>query len=76
MQLKNPHPDRGGSHESTESPTLKFLVNLVGFVFVFPAVAVAQQANDTVPFEQGQQLYQVYCTLCHQNTGIRRPSHR
>lgn len=73
MQLKNPHPDRGGSHESTESPTLKFLVNLVGFVFVFPAVAVAQQANDTVPFEQGQELYQVHCTLCHQNTGAGDP---
>ena len=52
---------------------LKFLVNLLGLAFVFAPVAVAQQVNDTVLFQQGQQLYQDHCALCHEDSGAGDP---
>jgi len=52
---------------------LKIAVGVLGFICVFATVAVAQQGIDTVPFEQGQQLYEDNCTLCHQDSGAGDP---
>ncbi len=52
---------------------LKIVVGVLGLMFVLAPVAVAQQAIDTVLFEQGQQLYQDNCALCHQDSGAGVP---
>ncbi len=52
---------------------LKLVVGVLGLVFVIAPVAVAQQGIDTALFEQGQQLYQQKCALCHQDTGVGDP---
>ena len=49
------------------------MVGVLGLVFVIAPVAVAQQGYDTVLFEQGQQLYQENCALCHQDSGVGDP---
>ena len=48
---------------------LKIAVGVLGLATVIAPVAVAQPANDTVLFEQGQQLYQEHCALCHGDSG-------
>ena len=52
---------------------MKIVVGVLGLAFVIAPVAVAQQVIDTVSFEQGQQLYQDNCTLCHENSGAGDP---
>ena len=52
---------------------LKIVVGVLGLTFVLAPVAVAQQAVDTVLFEQGQRLYQDNCALCHQDSGVGDP---
>jgi mono/diheme cytochrome c family protein len=52
---------------------LKRVVGVLGLAFVVAPVAVAQQTIDPVLFEQGQQLYQVNCALCHQDSGVGNP---
>ena len=52
---------------------LKIVVGALGLMFVLAPVAVAQQAIDAVLFEQGQQLYQDNCALCHQDSGAGDP---
>ena len=52
---------------------LKIVVGVLGLAFVVAPVAVAQQVIDTVPFEQGQQLYQDNCALCHKDSGAGDP---
>ena len=52
---------------------LKIVVGVLGLMFVLAPVAVAQQAIDAVLFEQGQQLYQDNCALCHQDSGAGDP---
>jgi mono/diheme cytochrome c family protein len=48
---------------------LKIVVGAVGLVCVIAPLAVAEQVIDTVVFEQGQQLYEDNCALCHQSSG-------
>ena len=52
---------------------LKIMVGVLGLAFVNAPVAVARQVIDTVPFEQGQQLYEDNCALCHQESGAGVP---
>ena len=52
---------------------LKLVVGVLGLAFVIAPGAVAQQGIDPVLFEQGQQLYQVNCALCHQDSGVGDP---
>ena len=52
---------------------LKIVVGVLGLAFVIAPVAVAQQVIDTVLFEQGQQLYQDNCALCHKDSGAGDP---
>jgi mono/diheme cytochrome c family protein len=52
---------------------LKLVVGVLGLAFVIPPVAVAQRGIDTVQFDQGQQLYQENCALCHQDSGVGDP---
>jgi len=52
---------------------LKLLVGVLGMVFVIAPAAVAQQGIDPGLFEQGQQLYQQNCALCHQDSGVGNP---
>ena len=49
------------------------MVGVLGLAFVIAPVAVAQQGIDPVLFEQGQQLYQENCVLCHQDSGVGDP---
>ena len=51
----------------------KIVVGVLGLAFVIAPVAVAQQVIDTVLFEQGQQLYQDNCALCHKDSGAGDP---
>ena len=53
--------------------TLKLVVGVLGLAFVVAPAAVAQQGIDAVLFEQGQQLYEQNCALCHQDTGVGAP---
>ena len=46
---------------------------VLGLTFVIAPVAVAQQGIDTIRFEQGQQLYQDNCALCHKDSGAGDP---
>ncbi len=48
----------------------KRLVGVLGLAFVIAPAAVAQ---DPGLFEQGQQLYQQNCALCHQDSGAGNP---
>ena len=52
---------------------LKLVVGVLGLAFVIAPVAVAPQGIDTVPYEQGQQIYQENCALCHQDSGVGDP---
>ena len=52
---------------------LKIVVGVLGLGFVIAPVAVAQPVIDTVLFEQGQQLYQDNCALCHKDSGAGDP---
>ncbi len=52
---------------------LKLVVSVLGLVFVIAPVAGAQQRIDPVLLEQGQQLYQDNCALCHQDSGVGDP---
>jgi mono/diheme cytochrome c family protein len=52
---------------------LKIMVGVLGLAFVIAPLAVAQQVVDTVLFEQGQQLYQDNCSLCHKDSGAGDP---
>ncbi len=49
------------------------VVAFLGLAFVIAPVAVAPQGIDTVLFEQGKQLYQENCALCHQDSGVGDP---
>ena len=51
----------------------KIVVGVLGLACVIAPVAVAQQVTDTVLFEQGQQLYQENCALCHKDSGAGDP---
>ncbi len=51
----------------------KLVVSVLGLVFVIAPVAGAQQRIDPVLLEQGQQLYQDNCALCHQDSGVGDP---
>ncbi len=48
---------------------MKIVVAVLAVAFVTTSIAVAQGARDSVSFEQGQQLYQANCSLCHQDSG-------
>ena len=50
---------------------MKIVVSVLALAFVTAPVAVAQQVSDS--FEQGQQLYQANCALCHQDSGAGDP---
>ena len=52
---------------------LKIMVGVLGLAFVSAPAAVARQVIDTVPFEQGQQLYEDNCALCHMESGAGAP---
>ncbi len=52
---------------------LKLVVSVLGLVFVIAPAADAQQRIDPVLVEQGQQLYQQNCALCHQDSGVGDP---
>jgi len=52
---------------------LKPVIGVLGLICVVAPVAVAQQNIDPVLFEQGQQLYQENCALCHQDSGVGNP---
>ena len=52
---------------------LKIVIGVLGLAFVIAPVAVAQQAIDTVLFEQGQQLYRDNCAVCHMDSGAGNP---
>ena len=52
---------------------MKTVVGVLCLVFAIAPVGVAQQADDTVSFEQGQQLYQDHCALCHEDSGTGNP---
>ncbi len=52
---------------------LKLVAGVVGLAFGVAPVAVAQQGIDPALFEQGQQLYQENCALCHQDSGVGDP---
>ena len=67
-------PDFGPRHEMGENRLmLKLVVGALGLAFVIAPAAGAQQGIDPVLFEQGQQLYQDNCALCHQDTGVGDP---
>ena len=51
----------------------KIGVGVLGSTFLVAAVAVAQPVVDSVVFEQGQQVYQDHCALCHQDSGTGKP---
>ena len=51
----------------------KLVVGVLGLAFVIAPAAVAQQGIDPILFEQGQQLYQQNCALCHQDSGVGNP---
>ena len=48
-------------------------VVVLGLALVIAPPAVAQQAIDAALFEQGQQLYQDRCALCHKDSGAGDP---
>ena len=52
---------------------LKLVVGVLGLTLVNAPAAVAQQRIDPVLFEQGQQLYEENCVLCHQDSGVGDP---
>ncbi len=52
---------------------MKLVVGVLGVAFVIAPVAVAPQGIDAVLLEQGQQLYQENCALCHQDSGVGDP---
>ena len=52
---------------------LKLVVGVLGLTFVIAPAAVAQQGIDPGLFEQGQQLYQENCALCHKDSGVGDP---
>ena len=51
----------------------KLVAGVVGLAFVVAPVTVAPQGIDAVLYEQGQQLYQQNCALCHQDSGVGDP---
>ena len=51
----------------------KIVIGVLGLAFVIAPIAVAQQVNDTVLFEQGQQLYRDNCAVCHMDSGEGNP---
>ena len=51
----------------------KLVVGVLGLAFVIGPVAVAPQGIDAVLVEQGRQLYQANCALCHQDSGVGDP---
>ena len=52
---------------------LKLVVGALGLALVIAPAAVAQQRIDPGLFGQGEQLYQVNCALCHQDSGVGDP---
>ena len=48
-------------------------VAVFGLVLAISAVADAQQVGATSLFEQGRQLYQTNCALCHRDSGVGNP---
>ena len=56
-----------------KAPTLKLVVGVLGLAFVIAPVALAQERIDKSPFEQGRQLYQENCALCHHDSGTGDP---
>ncbi len=51
----------------------KLVVGVLGLAFVIAPVAAAPQGIDPALFEQGQQLYQEKCALCHRDSGVGDP---
>jgi mono/diheme cytochrome c family protein len=49
------------------------IVGVLGATFLIATAAVAQPVVDSVVFEQGQELYQNHCALCHQDAGTGNP---
>ncbi len=72
-------PDSRRRNEMGENPrmlklvVLELVVGVLCLAFVLAPAAVAQQGIDPVLFEQGQQLYQQNCALCHQESGVGDP---
>ncbi len=52
---------------------MKIVIGVLGLACVIAPVAVAGQVIDTVLFEQGQQLYQDNCAVCHMDSGAGNP---
>ena len=52
---------------------LKPVVGVLGLAFAIAPADVAPQGTDTVLWEQGQQLYQANCALCHRDSGAGDP---
>ena len=52
---------------------MKLFVGVLGLTCLIAPAAVAQQGIDPGLFEQGQQLYQVNCALCHRDSGVGDP---
>jgi len=51
----------------------KLLGGVLSLVFLVLPMSVAAQQIETVLFEQGQQLYQGQCALCHEDSGTGYP---
>ena len=61
-------------HELGENRlTSKLVAGVLGLAFVIAPAAVAQQRIDPGPLEQGQELYEQNCALCHQDSGAGAP---
>ncbi|MEE2792403.1 MAG: cytochrome c [Acidobacteriota bacterium] len=52
---------------------LKLVVGVLGLALLIAPAAVAQPGVDTLLFEQGLQLYQENCVLCHRDSGAGDP---
>ncbi len=62
-------PDSRHCHKNRrEAPIARFVVGFLGLGFIIAPAAVAQQGP-----EQGQQLYQQNCSLCHRDSGVGDP---
>jgi mono/diheme cytochrome c family protein len=56
-----------------EGRVVKKIIIILSSILVIPAVGQAQQLSNMGQFEQGQQIYQSNCALCHMNSGSGNP---
>ncbi|HSM18537.1 MAG TPA: c-type cytochrome [Gemmatimonadales bacterium] len=54
---------------------IRLVVSVLGLALLLVTApdAVAQQVDGALRFEQGQELYQDHCTLCHEESGTGHP---